>query len=191
MADNFLDFVMNPSREAFLASRGTVVNHEEYNPYSDDIANLKELLDAEKYDEVINHNNINTLLSPRAHIYKKIALDQKGMENDAKSEMIFAQRILENIELTGNGTQAEPYVVTRVEDEHDFLTYLEEKFVAQSLRYEDKKVLDAITTENGKEIWFDITMCYMKSPNFSMDDFLEMVQYYEYKENTKPWWKFW
>ena len=69
MADNFLDFVMNPSREAFLASRGAVVNHEEYNPYSDDTSNLKDLLDAEKYDEVIAYNNINILLSPQgAHL---------------------------------------------------------------------------------------------------------------------------
>ena len=184
---DFFSFMITPDKELFLKSRDIVINHEDYNPYSDDLSEIEKMLDNNDFDKVIEYNNINVLLSPRVHLYKNYALKQMGNEDDAKSELILAQRIVENIALTGNGSMELPYIVTRVSDERDLLNYLEETFRGQSLIFENDIYYDRIDTVSGRQIYFNITDCYLKIKNTSFDDLLSQIQ----EKPKKKWWKIW
>lgn len=164
MSNHIFDFLENTTKEKFIASQNIVTSHEEYDPYSKDLNTMEELLDAEKYEEVTAYNNINTLLSPRAHLYKNYAWRQLKKDHEAKCEMILAQKIMEAISLTGEGTKENPYQVIRVSDERDILMYLQERFAKQSLITEEegKRFIDKIDCESEKTFYFDITTLYLK-----------------------------
>lgn len=141
MTEDFFKFIMETTKENFSKSQRDVFSNNEYNPYSEDLNYLEELLDEEKFQDAVEYNTVNILLSPRAHLYKNYALTQLKKEDGAKAEMIIALKILECISLTGIGTKDEPYVITRISDEKDFLNYLEEEFSSQSLVSEITNIL--------------------------------------------------
>jgi len=195
MKEGFFDFMMEPSKESFLASRKYIVEHEDYDPYSDDLDELNLLLDQEKYKEASEFSALNLILSPRAHLLKNYALDKLQNEQGAKAEHILAMRIMECIELTGDGSQASSYIVTRISDEKDMLLYLGEAMLSQALQSFENKYFDVITTQSGKTIYFDITDCYTRLPYI-----FEKKKSSESKPDTnqkksesskKNWWKFW
>lgn len=204
MTDEFLNFFKDPTQENFLKARNYVITHEEYNPYSDDISKLQELLEVANYEKVLHYNNINVIMSPRAHLYKKYAATQLGNEKDASSEFFLAHRILEGILLTGDGSKEHPYVVLRVSDERDVLSFISEEFESQSL-VKEERIYDLITTKSGKTIYFDITDSYNTIASFGMNDMLRSLgvdledEDDDSNENTlspnekpaKKWWKFW
>lgn len=201
MTDDFFDFLTEPTKEAFLKARNYVIEHEEYNPYSDDTSTLQDLLQKEAFEDVLKYNNINVILSPRVHLMKKYAATQLGKEKEASSEYFLGHRILEGINSTGDGSKENPYLVLRVSDERDFLGFIGEEFKSQALVKEDK-TYDLITTQSGKSIYFDITDSYKKIASFSFSDMLNSLgddeedediqeKKVEVIEKKKKWWKFW
>ncbi len=201
MTDDFFDFLTEPTKEAFLKARNYVIEHEEYDPYSDDTSTLQNLLQKEAFEDVLKYTNINVILSPRVHLMKKYAATQLGREKDATSEYFLGHRILEGIESTGDGSKENPYLVLRVSDERDFLGFIGEEFKSQALVKEDK-TYDLITTQSGKSIYFDITDSYKKIASFSFSDMLNSLgddeaeegiqeEKVETIEKKKKWWKFW
>lgn len=172
----FFKFIVESTKENFLKSRESVITHEKYNAYSNDFEVLSKLMEQEKYEEVIAYNEINSLLSPLAHLVKRQAFLQMGEEKQAELELIAAQKILECIELTGEGTLENPYLITNILDERDFLGFLGERFASQVLIQNKEKSYDLITTESGKEIYFDITDAFAKL---------------EKAKPAKKWWKIW
>ncbi|MFD1605822.1 DUF4919 domain-containing protein [Flavobacterium artemisiae] len=181
-------FFRETSKKSFLKSQSIIINHEDYDPYSEDLNILENLLDEEEYSEVINYNEINIMLSPRAHLYKSYALQQIGNEKDARMETIIADKILEGISLTGDGTLEFPYIVTRISDERDFLRYLNEDPKIQSLIKSNDKTIDLLECVSGKQFHFDITNCFKRMQNLidkgKLQLSLEEVE-------QKKWWQFW
>lgn len=178
----FRNLIENPTAENYLAIRKEIVALDGYDPYSDDIDQLNELLDAEKFEEALQYNNANTLLSARCHLLKSFALKQLGNDKDAQSENIIAHQILEGMAASGDGTLEKPYMVLRISDERDLMMYLDEEFTSQSLSNRNGMMLDVLTTVSGKQIHFNITDCFIamqaKRGNFGV-------------EVKKKWWKFW
>lgn len=158
-------FIRETNKENFLQAQSIIINHEDYDPYSEDLNILENLLDEEQYSEVINYNDINIMLSPKAHLYKSYALQQIGNEKDARMETIIAHKILEGISLTGDGTLEFPYIVTRISDERDFLRYLEEESKMQSLIKSNDKTIDLLECVSGKQFHFDITNSFKRMQN--------------------------
>ncbi len=199
MTDDFYAFLKEPTKENFLKAHSYVVQHEDYNPYSDDINQMEELLEKNEFQKALEYANINVMLSPRAHLMKKYAATQLEDEEAANAEYFLAMRILEGIESTGDGSKEHPYLVLRVNDEGDLLSYLEEEYQVQRLIQEDT-IYDAITTKSGKTIYFDITDCYQKMNSFSMNDLLDNLDISDEdldativapSKKKKKWWKFW
>lgn len=196
MKEQFINFIKNPTKESFLELRTFIINHDDYEPYSEDIKNINNLLLQNNFREVAQYASVNIILSPRAHMYKSFAYRKLNDEKGAEIESTIGQTILEGIHLTGNGTLEKPYLVTRIDDERDFLTYLEEVFASQALINDDEKSYDCITTASGKNIYFDITDCFKKmtfqfsNREINMDDFLKNLKP-EVVVKQKPWWKFW
>lgn len=194
MTETFFNFIIDTTDQNFTSSQNEVFNHPNYNPYSKDLDAIEDFLDQDKLIDATNYSNINTILSPRVHLYKNYALAKLNKTKEAESELILAQKIMEGISLTGDGSKLKPYKVTRISDEKDMLRYFDEAFASQSLINGDDKIMDLITCESGRAIYFDITTPYsrmkvlmdnqkIESPikNMKDEDFI----------SKKKWWEFW
>lgn len=191
MTDDFFKFLSETTKENFLASQQIVFSDESYNPYSEDLNILEQQLDNDEFEAVIECVSVNILLSPRAHFYKNYAYTKLGNEQGANAELFLGQKILEAICLTGNGTIEMPYLITRMSDERDLLTYLKEEFASQSLVADNNRFYDLITTQSGKRIYFDITTSYTSMKNLMDDGKMDLSFLSEEPVNDKKWWQFW
>ena len=167
MTDDFFKFITETTKENFFRSQRAVQMSDDYDPYSDDLDKMTKLLDANQLEETVAFNTVNIILSPRAHLYKSFALEQLGRAEEAKSESILAQKIMEGISISGYGTMRYPYFVTQISDERDFLMYLKEEFASQELMQGENVVFDKITCKSGKNIYFDITIPYLRLQKLS------------------------
>ena len=159
--ETVFDFVKDPTKENFLKSRELMITNPDYDPYSDDLEIMEELFENKEYDKLNYYVTINVLLSPRAHFIKYFSLKQVGNTKAAESIMFICHNILSCIEKTEDGTLQNPYIVTRVSDEKDFLQlHLRKKYTQQRLMEYEDRYLDVLTLEDGSEIYFDITVPY-------------------------------
>lgn len=189
--EKVFEFLADPTKETFLKCRELVINDPEYDPYSEDIENMQDLLNEGKFEEVIQYVNVNILLSPRAHIYKYFAYKELGEDKGRSIEMTIAQLIFECLEKTGDGTRDSPYIITRISDERDLIRHhFNKQDVSQSLVRDGNKIMDALTLDDGSQLYFDI-----KDPYHRMAfSFSKRNEQAESKEEQKPqkkkWWKF-
>ncbi|MFS4472261.1 DUF4919 domain-containing protein [Chryseobacterium sp. T20] len=189
--EKVFEFLTDPTKETFLKCRELVINNPEYDPYSEDIENMQDLLNEGKFEEVIQYVNVNILLSPRAHICKYFAYKELGDEKGKNIEMTIAQLIFECLEKTGDGTQDFPYMITRISDERDLIRHhLNKQDVSQSLVKDGDKIMDALTLDDGTQLYFDIKVPYQRLA-FSFNKRNEQAENKEEEKNPKKkWWKF-
>lgn len=161
--ETVFDFVKNPTKENFLKSRELVINSPDYDPYSEDLTTMEKLFEDKAYEKLNYYVTVNVLLSPKAHFIKYLSLKETGNAKAAESIMFICYHILNCIEKTGDGTMQNPYIVTRVSDETDFLHFhLRKKHIRQKLIQSENKYMDVLTLEDGSELYFDITAPYRK-----------------------------
>ncbi|CAD0223747.1 DUF4919 domain-containing protein [Chryseobacterium sp. JV274] len=189
--EKVFEFLTDPTKETFLKCRELVINDPEYDPYSEDIENIQNLLNEGKFEEVIPYVNVNILLSPRAHIYKCFAYKELGDEKGKNIEMTIAQIIFECLEKTGDGTKYSPYIITRISDERDLIRHhLNKQDVSQNLVKDGDKIMDALTLDDGTLLYFDIKDPYQRLA-FSFSKRNEQAESKdEEKPQKKKWWKF-
>lgn len=191
MYEKVFEFLTDPTKETFLKCRELVINDPEYDPYSEDIENIQDLLNEGKFEEVIRYTNVNILLSPRAHIYKYFAYKELGDEKGRSIEMTIAQLIFECLEKTGSGTKDSPYIITRISDERDLVRHhLNKQDVSQNLIKDGDRIMDALTLNDGTQLYFDIKDPYQRLA-FSFSKRNEQAEHKtEEKPQKKKWWKF-
>ena len=191
MYEKVFEFLTDPTKETFLKCRELVINDPEYDPYSEDLENMQDLLNKGKSEEVILYKNVNILLSPRAHIYKYFAYKELGDEKGRNIEMTIAQFIFECLVKTGEGTQDAPYMITRISDERDIVRqHLNKKDVSQNLIRDGDKIMDVLTMDDGTQLYFDIKVPYQRLA-FSFSKRNEQAENKEEeKHRKKKWWKF-
>lgn len=163
MKQEFFAFIESPDTERYTQIRKLVLAFPGYDPYSEDLYDLIDLLDAGKFVEVqqgVSQGMPNLLLSPRAHMLAAFAAEQTGDDKAAEVEKFIAQACVKGILSTGEGTYENPYRVVRTSDEYDVLQYLEQEVVKQSLQHTEHQHLDVILTKQGREVVFDITDAY-------------------------------
>ncbi|WP_223601079.1 DUF4919 domain-containing protein [Chryseobacterium sp. GVT01B] len=189
--EKVFEFLTDPTKETFLKCRELVINDPEYDPYSEDIENIQNLLNEGKFEEVIQYVNVNILLSPRAHIYKYFAYKELGDEKGRSIEMTIAQIIFECLERTGDGTKESPYMITRISDERDLARHhLNKQDVSQNLVKDGDKIMDVLTLDDGTQLYFDIKDPYQRLA-FSFSKRNEKAESKdEEKPHKKKWWKF-
>ncbi|MCW1964005.1 DUF4919 domain-containing protein [Chryseobacterium viscerum] len=189
--EKVFEFLTDPTKETFLKCRELVINDPEYDPYSEDIENIQNLLNEGKFEEVIQYVNVNILLSPRAHIYKYFAYKELGDEKGRSIEMTITQIIFECLEKTGNGTKDSPYIITRISDERDLIRHhLNKQDVSQNLVKDGAKIMDALTLDDGTQLYFDIKDPYHRLA-FSFSKRNEQAESKDVeKVQKKKWWKF-
>jgi len=162
VAQAFAALVEKPTSANFQAVRGFLVADPMYNPYSDDMTQLKNLLDDGKNQEVIAllvKSQPNLLLSPRAHRLAAEAAVRIGDKNLAARETDFATRCEDGIQATGDGSESHPFLVARMSDEVDLLAAkFETRIDNQGLIFRDNQKYDRVLAKDGKTYWFDVSM---------------------------------
>jgi hypothetical protein len=188
--EKVFEFLAEPTKETFLKCRELVITDPEYDPYSEDIENMQNLLHEGKFDEVIQYVNVNILLSPRAHIYKYFAYKELGEDKGRSIEMTIAQLIFECLERTGDGTKDSPYIITRISDERDLIRHhFNKQDVSQSLVRDGNKIMDVLTLDDGSQLYFNIKDPYQRMA-FSFSKRNEKTENKEENPQKKRWWKF-
>lgn len=154
---NFYDFTLVLTNTNYLHSQDFVFNHDGYNPYSNDLDILKQLLENNEYQKVIDYNTINTVLSTDAFILKFYAYQALEEHEQAKVMFGYAKKIIEAILKTGDGSLEAPYVVLRISDIYDVLSFLSEKVIKQKSMKQLHKQIDLIECASGKVFYFDVS----------------------------------
>ena len=162
MKKTLSDFLSNPTKENFSSLQKEIFEDPNYNPYSSDVNKIQDFYDDDELEKAVEYESINTLLSPRAHLFKSYALREMNMHERAQSEKAFALKILKGISLTGDGTEEKPYIVTRISDERDMLDYFEEEYQGQGLISHEDRTLDLMICQSGRKIYFDITRPFLR-----------------------------
>ncbi|MGK0188105.1 MAG: hypothetical protein ACI9R3_003897 [Verrucomicrobiales bacterium] len=154
-------FIENPVLEEFLKLRAGVMVEPDFNPDSDHLASVDELVAAGQYGKVIDliRDAIwpNFLLSPGAHVQLGYALQKEEREREANVERAIAALLLRGIELTGDGSESKPFLVARTSDEYDYLFAKQLQFASHTDVDSDGRQLDCILVREKGTIFFDVT----------------------------------
>lgn len=159
----FFELVRAPGRETYRKAWQALIESPAYDPYSEEIYDIVDLIEAERYDEAqeaLRAAMPNLHLSPSAHLMMSRIARGRGEEQTSEIEMTIAAACAEGLKATGDGSREQPYLVARTTDEYDLLGYLEKEMAEQSLVHADERHFDLIKTADGAEIWFDITVPY-------------------------------
>ena len=154
-------YIENPVLEEFLKLRAGVLFEPEFNPEADDLAPVEELVAGGKFAEVIERIRTaiwpNYMLSPGAHVQLGFSLQKEGREREANVERGIAALLLRGIELTGDGSENSPFLVTRTSDEYDYLFAKQLQFASYTEIEKDGRQLDCILVRDKGPLFFDVT----------------------------------
>ncbi len=165
MQRQFTRFVESPSRKSYLAVRDAVLKVTPLPMGTADLADLAALLEAGAYQEVLDRIDLlpaSKVLSPRIHYLAAEAADGLGDERTGELERFLFVLCLKGLLATGEGTQAAPYSVCHVTDEHDLLEAGGHEPAAQSLVAHEGRWCDVVTCADGREVWFDVTVLFQR-----------------------------
>ena len=154
-------FMLEPSPERFLRLRELVAQSPEYAPYSGGLKEGRELLAQGEFEEAADFFLSvmpNWILNPGIHVMLGFAFRQLGQEQHAQLEYALATGLVGGILSTGDGSEAQPYLILHTNDEYDLLQHLEKRSQGQALRQKGANFFDVLTCEDGSELWFDVTV---------------------------------
>jgi hypothetical protein len=168
-----LTYLKNPTLANFLALRSAHLAQEGLNPYSGKLIPVGKHLAAGKYQEaadlISKHLIPDYLMSAGAHLELAVAQKGLGVLDKAEFERFLARQLVLGIEMTGEGAQTRPFLVTRTSDEYDLLIYRKQTPSMQSLVESGGRILDRIETQSGEVFWFDITDIYAPTQRAGRD----------------------
>lgn len=161
MRDQLLYFLQNPSRESFLALRSEAMRQDGFHPYDDSLDGVPVMLADGDYAGAVEliraHLIPGYLLSPGAHWSLGYGLKMLGDEKGEKFEFSLGQQLLNGIQLTGEGTESSPWLISRTSDAHDVLLFLGQKLKEQALVKSEGRTMDRMETVTGGIYYFDVT----------------------------------
>jgi len=156
-----LAYLKDPSLANFLALRAAHLAQEGLNPYSGSLNPVAKLLAAGEFADaaalITKHLIPDYLLSAGTHLELAFAQSELRQADKAEFERFLASKLVQGIEMTGKGTESQPFLVTRTSDEYDFLIFRKQTPLVQGLVESKGRRLDRIETQDGTVFWFDIT----------------------------------
>jgi hypothetical protein len=156
-----LTYLKNPTLAHFLALRSAHLAQEGLDPYSGTLNPVGKHLAEGKFREasalISRHLIPDYLMSAGAHLELAVAQNGLGLPDKAEFERFLALQLVVGIEMTGQGTEKRPFLVTRTSDEHDLLIYRKQTPTMQSVLESAGRRLDRIEVQSGEVFWFDIT----------------------------------
>lgn len=161
MQQLLLTYLKDPNPGTFLVLRSAHLAQEGLNPYSGSLDPVSKLLASGAYEEaarlISRHLIPNYLLSAGTHLELAYAYAELGRKDKANFERFLATQLVLGIEMTGQGTEKMPFLVTRTSDEYDYLIFRKHTPLAQEVVEKRGRRLDRIETKGREVFWFDIT----------------------------------
>jgi len=151
-------FVEQPSKATFLAARDAVLRESPRPLLAAQIAELERLLEQEDYHSLISQLDAlppSKVLSPRIHFLAGEAADALGDWEETELERCLFVITLQGLLATGDGTQANPYIVCHASDEYDILDALNREASRQAIVEDGGRTYDVLRCSDGREMWFD------------------------------------
>jgi hypothetical protein len=98
------------------------------------------------------------MLSPSAHQLLAEAYTQLGDGRAAQHQETLADLSMKAVLASGEGTASSPWAVLRVSDEHDVVAHF--GHTSEHLRYEERdgRLLDVHLADDGRKVWFDVSL---------------------------------
>ncbi len=156
------NYLQNPCPESFLDLRVLVAESPGYNPGNEDEMTLHELLEQKDYQGAaafISSIMPRWCLSPRMYLHSAFVSNKLGDSNSAQIYYFLAQRFLDSILQTGDGSEDRPYLVMQVADEYVVLARLgKESSVQRLVSRGEGRSLDALECHDGSVVWFDVSL---------------------------------
>lgn len=155
----------SPGQETFLRMRALVLASDVYDPYDQIFLRVSQSLKDNRYDKLrdaLMGDMPNLLLSPRAHMLLAVAYSKLGARESEEMEGYLVKLCLDGIAGSGDGSFERPYLVTRTEDEYDFLSSKGLERGSQALLQDGERVIDQLTAADGTVLHFDITEPYRR-----------------------------
>ena len=165
MQRQFTRFVESPSRKNYLAVRDAVLKVTPLPMGAAELAEVAALLEAGAYQDVLDRIDLlpaSKVLSPRIHYLAAEAADGLGDDRASELERFLFVLCLKGLLATGEGTQAAPYSICHVTDEHDLLEAGGHQPAAQSLVAHEGRWCDVVTCADGREVWFDVSVLFQR-----------------------------
>lgn len=153
-------FALQPSKATYLAVRDAVLRESPLPIVTADLAELDRLLDQEEYDAVLDRIDalpISKVLAPRVHYLAAEAAAARRDVATVELERSLFVLTLQGLLATGDGTRDNPYTVCHATDEYDVLAALGREPAGQTLVESEGRLLDVLTCDDGREVWFDVT----------------------------------
>ena len=70
-------------------------------------------------------------------------------------EVLISERLIEGIELMGDGSKEKPFLVTRISNVYDYLRKYKLSIASRNLIDLDNRECDVIETEENTTVWLD------------------------------------
>lgn len=162
LSDLMATYLLDPSPAHLDALRAAVMASPSYDP----MVSLSALTTAAQgsggsaeetarlTEETIRAKMPGLLLSPRAHTQLGRSYRALGREADAVREEKIAALAFTGIRGEGDGSEAAPFEVLRVEDEYDVFSFSRLRPTGQDLRETEDGAFDVHLLEDGTAVWF-------------------------------------
>lgn len=157
----FETFIKDGDLRSYHEVRELLAADPRYQPYSSELRRLNDLCAARKCEEMralMPAMLPNLLLSPSFHLFAGIVARELEDDRTADLEAAVARRCLEALLATGDGSEARPFHIMRVEDEYDVMAARGMEVEDQEPVERDGRYFDVLRDGQGGETWFDVTV---------------------------------
>ncbi len=164
MMDALKALVLRPKADSLQAVRRSLAADSRYNPYSDDLDRLADLVESGCFRPALNvyaRSLPNLVLSVRAHYLASEAATAVGQKEFAAHEIRMGVACLDGITAAGDGSESKPFPIVRLTDEIDVLKMkFNTRIDDQELVFRGDKPRDKILATDGNTYWFDVSMVF-------------------------------
>jgi hypothetical protein len=152
--------IEKPTRENYLAAYGALILHPKYSFYA--LSDMERVAGAKTEEEcrgvlaLMGSPPVNLILSPRAHGFTGLAAKKLGDEVRSQAEMNAMRKLLTAIVATEDGSEQNPYIITRLSDQDDVLMHLDKEKVSRYSASGARGFCDVYRCKDGSSVWFKI-----------------------------------
>lgn len=160
LLDAFHTYMTDGKPESFQRLRSAFMKGTDYRPYKRRLERVVEQIEQRADDSILQDLNklkSGYLISPDFHLALAHVLNRLGQTDESSVECLIAQRCIDGILSTGDGTEKRPYFVTFVSDEYNVMSLLQKQLQMQCLVKRGDREFDMLRCQDGSELCFDIT----------------------------------
>jgi hypothetical protein len=158
LREAFGEYLASRSLSAFVAVRQVLVALPTYDPWSKELDAFDRLLEREDWAgmrELAAEVTDNWMLTPYLHEALALAHKKLGDEKLSALEVELSIACVEGVLLTGDGSEAKPFEIVRVDDAYGVLLHLEKEWVQEEDVVSGATYCRVLRCADGTSYWFD------------------------------------